>query len=102
MTPATCERLRTAVLALPAGERAPHLAALACLVHLLDHCTEGREPRGFVADAGAYRSPTLHWAAAQLGHVLLPCEAPDCDEPDHVTLTSRTARAWRTTHDGAP
>ena len=93
MTPATRERLRTAVLALPVRQRAPHLAALACLLHLLDHCTEGREPTAFVAGRQAYHSPTLRWAAEQLGHVLTPCPAPDCIEPDHVTLISTPVRA---------
>jgi hypothetical protein len=88
MTAATRRRLRAAVLALPVEDREPHLTALAGLLHLLEHCTEHREPRGFVAGRRAYSLPGLRWAAACLGQSWAECAAPDCSEPDHVTLIS--------------
>jgi len=88
MTPATHRRVRAAVLALPERERQEHLAALGCLLHLLEHCVEGREPRGFVAGHQAYRLPALRWAAGLLDHAWIECTAPDCTEPNHVTLIS--------------
>src|SRR5262245_63079387 len=88
MTPAMRRRLRAAVLALPARERQQYLAALAGLLHLLEHCAEGREPRGFVAGYRAFRLPALRWAAQLLTHAWIECCAPDCTEPNHVTLIS--------------
>jgi hypothetical protein len=81
-------RLRAAILALDGDQRERHLAALAALLHLVDHCAEGREPRGFVAGSRAYRLPALRWAAALLGHPWVECTATDCGEPDHVSLLS--------------
>jgi len=89
MTPATRRRFRAAVLALPACEREHHLAALAGLLHLLEHCAEGREPRGFVAGHRAYRLPALRWAAELLEHAWIECTAHDCTEPDHVSLITQ-------------
>jgi len=88
VTAATRRRLRAAVLALDDDQREQHLGALAALLHLLDHCVEGREPRGFVAGSRAFRLPALRWAAALLGHVWVECRAADCTEPDHVSLLS--------------
>jgi hypothetical protein len=88
MTPATHHRVRAAVLALPERERPPHLAALWCLLLLLEHCVDCREPRGFVAGSRAYRVPALCWAAQLLEHAWIECTAPDCTEPNHVTLIS--------------
>jgi hypothetical protein len=59
--------------------------ALAMLRHLVEHCVEGREPRAFVAGAGAYRIADLRWAAETLGYPWLACAA-DCRDPQHVTL----------------
>jgi hypothetical protein len=87
---ATRTRLREAVLALPECERTRHLSALAALLHLLEHCTEGRRPLAFVAGRAAYRSPELRWAAALLDHPWTECTAADCKEPDRVTLTSES------------
>jgi hypothetical protein len=88
MTATTRRRLRDSVLALPVEDREGHLSALAGLLHLLEHCAEGREPRGFVAGRRAYGLPVLRWAAACLGQSWTPCPALDCRDPDHVTLLS--------------
>lgn len=88
MTSAVRERLRAAVLALPKRKREVHLQALAGLLHLLEHCTEDREPVTFIAGRRAYQLPALQWAAAQLQRPWIECTASDCVEPDHVTLTS--------------
>jgi hypothetical protein len=93
VTAATRQRLRAAVLALDVDQREQHLGALAALLHLLDHCVEGRAPRGFVAGSRAVRVPALRWAAALLGHSLVECTAADCTEPDHVSLITEPLRA---------
>ena len=88
MRTATRARLREAVLVFPEREREQHLAALAALLHLLEHVSEGREPRAFVAGARAYQLPLLRWAANLLERPWVQCPAVDCTNPDHVTLTS--------------
>jgi len=75
-----------AVLAVPVRQREQHLAALAALLHLLEHCVEGCEPQGFVAGQRAYRLPALRWAAELLERPWIECTAPACTEPGHVTL----------------
>jgi hypothetical protein len=80
--------LRHAVLAVPVRQRDRHLAALAGLLHLLEHCAERCEPRGFVAGHRAYRLPELRWAAELLEHPWVECTAPDSAQPDHVSLIS--------------
>ena len=93
MTAARRRRLRAAILALDGEQRERHLAALAALLHLVDHCAEGREPREFVAGSRAFRVPALRWAAALLGHPWVECAAADCPEPDHVSLITHPLRA---------
>jgi hypothetical protein len=88
MNSAIRARLRAAVLKVPRQQREAHLTALGCLLHLIDHCPEGQEPRAFVAGQRAYQLPALRWAAAQLDRRWIECLAPDCTEPDHVTLIS--------------
>ena len=88
MTPATRRQLRAAVLALPACEREHHLAALAGLLHLLDHCAEGREPVAFVAGRCAFQLAALRWATELVEHPWRECDAPDCSQPNHVSLIS--------------
>jgi hypothetical protein len=93
MTAATRRRVRAAVLAVSMRQREQHLAALAGLLHLVEHCPEGREPRGFVAGHRAYRLPELRWAAELLEHPWIECTALDCKEPLHVTLRSAPLEA---------
>jgi hypothetical protein len=69
-------------------QRDQHLAALAGALHLLEHRPEGGEPRGFVAGHWAFRFLTLRWAAELLEHPWVGCTAPDCEQPDHVSLIS--------------
>jgi hypothetical protein len=93
MTAALRARLRAAVLALPVAQREVHLQALSGLLHLLEHCTEGRVPDAFVAGRRAYAVPALQWAAALLERPWRACAASDCEDPDHVTLTSTSLTA---------
>src|SRR5262249_11101531 len=92
-------RARAAPRSLPKDQRESHGWALLALLHLLEeHCPEGAAPIGFLVGRGAYRMPALHWAAAQLRWwPLLECDAPDCTEPQHVTLliTPISAAGWR-------
>jgi hypothetical protein len=77
-------RIRAALLALPADERASHCDAVAAMIHLVsEHCPEGREPRVFVAGTRAYAAAA--WAATLLGHTVVPC-VPDCAVPTHLTM----------------
>jgi hypothetical protein len=87
VTAATRSRLRAAVRALRSDQRARHLHASAALLHLLDHCVEGREPIAFVAGRRAYQRSELRWAVGVLERPSLLCPGADCTEPDHVTLT---------------
>jgi len=88
MTPATRRRFRAAVLALPTSEREHHLAALAALLHLLEHCAVRCEPRGFVARHRAYRLSALRWAAELLERTWIECTVPNCRQQDRVSLLS--------------
>jgi hypothetical protein len=85
--------LRHAGLAINVRQRDRHLAALSGLLHLLEYCPEGREPRAFVAGHRAFRFPTLRWAAELLDHRCVECTAPDCADPLHVTLLSAPIEA---------
>jgi hypothetical protein len=87
MTPELRRRLDAAVQAIPDRQRKQHLTWFAFLLHLVEHCTEGREPYGFVAGYRAYRSPGLRWAAELLERPLAEC--PECADPDHVTLITQ-------------
>jgi hypothetical protein len=88
VTPAVRERLRIAILALPKRQREMHLQALAMLLHLLEHCEEGRAPLAFIAGYRAFKIAALRLAARQLERSWVECPAPDCIDSDHVTLTS--------------
>lgn len=77
------DRLRDAILAVPVRQRDQHLPARTGLLHLLEHCGEGREPRGFVAGYRAYRPPALRWAAERLEHQWLKCMVPNV----HIPIT---------------
>jgi len=70
----------------PVGQREQHLAARAGLLHLLEHGSEGREPRGFVAGYLAYRLPLLRWAAEVLEQVWIDCTSTNCAGQGYVTL----------------
>jgi hypothetical protein len=86
VTAATRRRLRGAVLALPMSQRERHLSALACLLHLLDHVPEGRQPVRVVLGRDVDRIPELRWAAEQLGQPIAACVDPACTDATHVTM----------------
>src|SRR5262245_4094689 len=86
MTPALRRRLHAVVSAVPVGQRDQHLTALSGLLHLLEHGSEGHEPRGFVAGYPAYRLPPLRWAAEVLEQAWIDCTSTNRVELGHVTL----------------
>ena len=86
ITAAVRARIRAALFALPAAEREWHRLAVAALLHLVEHCKEGREPHVFVAGRRAYAA--VRWAGELFGHTVVPC-TPDCIEPGHVTMRTR-------------
>jgi hypothetical protein len=89
-----CARIRAhidaAVAALPAALQDSHGEAVAMLFHLLlRHTPPGHVPARFIAGPRAFATPAVLWAAALLTIPIMPCGAPACAEPDHVSLVTR-------------